>query len=62
MPAVEEPRVAVWWVDPGEMNTAMPADAVGAEDAAAAPGPETVVPTLRRLIEERPAIGRVSHP
>ncbi|MEV4188502.1 SDR family oxidoreductase [Streptosporangium canum] len=60
--AVEEPRVAVWWVDPGEMNTAMLADAVGAEDAAAAPGPETVVPTLRRLIEERPASGRVSHP
>ncbi|OUC96833.1 SDR family NAD(P)-dependent oxidoreductase [Streptosporangium minutum] len=60
--AVEEPRVAVWWVDPGEMHTAMLADAVGAEDAAAAPGPETVVPTLRRLIEERPASGRVSHP
>ncbi|MFI6800631.1 SDR family NAD(P)-dependent oxidoreductase [Streptosporangium canum] len=60
--AVEEPRVAVWWVDPGEMNTAMLADAVGAADAAAAPGPETVVPTLRRLIEERPASGRVSHP
>ncbi|WP_031169521.1 SDR family NAD(P)-dependent oxidoreductase [Streptosporangium roseum] len=60
--AVEEPRIAVWWVDPGEMNTAMLADAVGAEDAAAAPGPETVVPTLRRLIEERPASGRVSHP
>lgn len=60
--AVEEPGVAVWWVDPGEMHTAMLADAVGAEDAAAAPGPETVVPTLRRLIEERPASGRVSHP
>ncbi|MFD8532177.1 hypothetical protein ACFV0L_32665 [Streptosporangium canum] len=42
------------------MNTAMPADAVGAEDAA--PGPETVVPALRRLIEERPASGRVSRP
>ncbi|MFJ2028340.1 SDR family NAD(P)-dependent oxidoreductase [Streptosporangium sp. NPDC087985] len=59
--AVEEPKVAVWWVDPGEMNTTMLAAAIGARDAAAAPGPETVVPTLRRLIEERPASGRVSH-
>ncbi|GIM99807.1 SDR family oxidoreductase [Planomonospora venezuelensis] len=60
--AAEEPEVAVWWVDPGEMDTAMLADAVGAEEAAAAPGPETVVPTLLRLIETRPASGRVSHP
>ncbi|GIH80405.1 SDR family NAD(P)-dependent oxidoreductase [Planobispora longispora] len=59
--AVEEPGVAVWWVDPGEMNTVMLADAVGAGEAAAAPGPETVVPTLLRLIRERPASGRVSH-
>ncbi|WP_433249716.1 SDR family NAD(P)-dependent oxidoreductase [Streptosporangium sp. CA-135522] len=59
--AVEETEIAVWWVDPGEMNTAMLADAVGAGDAAAAPEPETVVPTLRRLIGERPASGRVSH-
>ncbi|MEV7009585.1 SDR family oxidoreductase [Streptosporangium sp. NPDC051022] len=60
--AVEEPAVAVWWVDPGEMNTAMLTAAVGAEEAATAPGPETVVPTLRRLIDERPASGRVGHP
>ncbi|MBG0827281.1 SDR family NAD(P)-dependent oxidoreductase [Planomonospora sp. ID67723] len=60
--AAEEPAVAVWWVDPGEMDTAMLADAVGAQEAAAAPGPETVVPTLLRLIETRPASGRVSHP
>ncbi|GIH90892.1 SDR family NAD(P)-dependent oxidoreductase [Planobispora siamensis] len=59
--AAEEPDVAVWWVDPGEMNTVMLADAVGAGEAAAAPGPETVVPTLLRLIETRPAGGRVSH-
>ncbi|MEV8636099.1 SDR family NAD(P)-dependent oxidoreductase [Streptosporangium sp. NPDC051023] len=60
--AVEEPTVAVWWVDPGEMNTAMLAAAVGTGDAAAAPGPETVLPTLRRLIDERPASGRVVRP
>ncbi|MFF5209970.1 SDR family NAD(P)-dependent oxidoreductase [Streptosporangium sp. NPDC000396] len=59
--AVEEPGVPVWWVDPGEMNTTMLADAVGAEEAASAAAPETVVPTLRRLIAERPASGRVSH-
>jgi NAD(P)-dependent dehydrogenase (short-subunit alcohol dehydrogenase family) len=59
--AAEEPDVLVWWVDPGEMNTAMLADAVGAEEAAAASGPEAVVPTLRRLIAERPASGRVRH-
>ncbi len=59
--AVEEPAVAVWWVDPGEMSTTMLAAATGAEEAAAAPQPETVVPTLRRLIAERPASGRVSH-
>ncbi|GII02204.1 SDR family NAD(P)-dependent oxidoreductase [Planobispora takensis] len=58
--AAEEPDVAVWWVDPGEMNTVMLADAVGAGEAAAAPGPETVVPTLLRLIATRPASGRVS--
>ncbi|GHH71672.1 hypothetical protein GCM10017673_25460 [Streptosporangium violaceochromogenes] len=44
------------------MNTAMLAAAIGAEEAATAPGPETVVPTLRRLIDERPASGRVGHP
>ncbi|MBB2908985.1 NAD(P)-dependent dehydrogenase (short-subunit alcohol dehydrogenase family) [Streptosporangium becharense] len=59
--AVEEPDVAVWWFDPGEMRTAMLADAVGAEEAATAPAPETVVPTLRRLVAERPASGRIRH-
>ncbi|GAA3109137.1 SDR family NAD(P)-dependent oxidoreductase [Streptosporangium carneum] len=60
--AVEEPSVAVWWVDPGEMNTAMLAAAIGAQEAAAAPAPETVVPTLRRLIDRRPASGRITRP
>ncbi|MCO5970026.1 SDR family NAD(P)-dependent oxidoreductase [Actinoallomurus soli] len=55
--AVEEPEIAVWWVDPGEMRTRMLADA--GEDADAAPLPEDVaVPALRRLIAERPASGR----
>ncbi|MEV0407468.1 SDR family NAD(P)-dependent oxidoreductase [Actinoallomurus sp. NPDC050550] len=55
--AAEEPDVAVWSVDPGEMRTRMLADA--GEDADAAPLPEDVaVPALRRLITRRPASGR----
>jgi NAD(P)-dependent dehydrogenase (short-subunit alcohol dehydrogenase family) len=55
--AAEEPSVAVWWVDPGEMRTGMLAAA--GEDAAAAPLPEDVaVPALLRLIAERPPSGR----
>ena len=55
--AAEEPDVSVWWVDPGEMRTAMLAAA--GEDAAAAPRPEDVaVPALLRLIGDRPPSGR----
>lgn len=55
--AVEEPGIAVWSVDPGEMRTRMLADA--GEDADAAPLPEDVaVPALRRLITERLPSGR----
>ncbi|MGP3917954.1 SDR family oxidoreductase [Nonomuraea sp. 10N515B] len=58
--AAEEPRVRVWWVDPGEMNTSMLADAVGAEEAAAAADPAKVAAALHDLISSRPASGRVS--
>ncbi|WP_157248750.1 SDR family NAD(P)-dependent oxidoreductase [Nonomuraea typhae] len=58
--AAEEPDVAVWWADPGEMNTRMLADAVGAEEAAGAADPEDVARALHELIERRPASGRVS--
>ena len=55
--AAEEPGVAVWWMDPGEMRTEMLA-AAGA-DADAAPRPEDVaVPALLRLVAERPPSGR----
>ncbi|GLY92395.1 SDR family NAD(P)-dependent oxidoreductase [Actinoallomurus iriomotensis] len=55
--AAEEPAVAVWWVDPGEMRTGMLAAA--GEDAEAAPRPEEVaVPALLRLVAERPPSGR----
>lgn len=58
--AVEEPGVAVWWVDPGEMRTRMLADALGAEEAANAADPAEVVPTLLGLLATRPASGRVT--
>jgi NAD(P)-dependent dehydrogenase (short-subunit alcohol dehydrogenase family) len=55
--AAEEPDVAVWWVDPGEMRTEMLAAA--GEDASAAPRPEDVaVPALLRLIRDRLSSGR----
>ncbi|MFB9840109.1 SDR family NAD(P)-dependent oxidoreductase [Actinoallomurus acaciae] len=55
--AAEEPEVAVWWVDPGEMRTGMLAAA--GEDAEAAPRPEEVaVPALLRLVAERLPSGR----
>lgn len=58
--AAEEPRVRVWWVDPGEMNTRMLADAVGHEEAAAAADPAKVAAALHDLVGSRPAGGRVS--
>ncbi|GIH70244.1 short-chain dehydrogenase [Sphaerimonospora thailandensis] len=56
--AAEEPEVAVWSVDPGEMHTRMLAAAVGAAEAASAPPPEIVAPALLRLVAARPASGR----
>ncbi|GGO69757.1 SDR family NAD(P)-dependent oxidoreductase [Nonomuraea cavernae] len=58
--AAEEPDLAVWWVDPGEMNTRMLADAVGVEEAAGATDPAKVAASLRDLVASRPASGRVS--
>lgn len=58
--AAEEPDVAVWWADPGEMNTAMLAEAVGAEEASGATDPAKVAAALHDLIRSRPASGRVS--
>jgi NADP-dependent 3-hydroxy acid dehydrogenase YdfG len=57
--AAEEPDVAVWAVDPGEMNTAMLAEAVGAEEAAQARPPSEAAAAIVRIVEERPASGRL---
>ncbi|WUH99221.1 SDR family oxidoreductase [Spirillospora sp. NBC_00431] len=54
--AAEEPDVAVWWADPGEMNTDM-LRAAG-EDADAAPPPEKAATALHHLVTTRPPSGR----
>jgi len=54
--AAEEPGLAVWWVDPGEMRTDM-LRAAG-EDADAAPPPEESAAALRQLITDRLPSGR----
>lgn len=58
--SAEEPAIRVWWVDPGEMNTRMLADAVGAGEASAATDPAKVAAALHDLVKARPAGGRVS--
>lgn len=58
--SAEEPVVRVWWADPGEMNTRMLADAVGADEAAGATDPAKVAAALHDLVRSRPASGKVS--
>jgi NAD(P)-dependent dehydrogenase (short-subunit alcohol dehydrogenase family) len=54
----EEPDLRVYAFDPGDMRTAMHQRAFPGEDISDRPEPETVVPALLRLLEERPAPGR----
>jgi NAD(P)-dependent dehydrogenase (short-subunit alcohol dehydrogenase family) len=56
--AVEHPDVAVYWVDPGDMNTQMHQDAFPGEDISDRPDPSESVPGLLRLITQRPPSGR----
>jgi NAD(P)-dependent dehydrogenase (short-subunit alcohol dehydrogenase family) len=56
--AVEEPEVRVYAVDPGDMRTDMHQAAFPGEDISDRPAPETVVPAIVRLLDERPASGR----
>ncbi|MEY9871102.1 NAD(P)-dependent dehydrogenase (short-subunit alcohol dehydrogenase family) [Streptacidiphilus sp. MAP12-33] len=56
--AAEEPGLPVWWVDPGEMNTAMYR---AADPGAAAQSPlpeESAVPGLLALLDDRRPSGR----
>ncbi len=57
--AAEEPRVRVWWFDPGDMRTRMHQDAFPGEDISDRPLPEEVAPAVRRLVTDRPPSGRV---
>ena len=55
---VEEPALAVYAFDPGDMRTAMHQRAFPGEDISDRPEPETAVPALLRLFDERPPSGR----
>ena len=56
--AAEETDVRVLWVDPGDMRTQMHQDAFPGEDISDRPTPESRVPGLVRLVDERPPSGR----
>jgi NAD(P)-dependent dehydrogenase (short-subunit alcohol dehydrogenase family) len=56
--AAEEPGVRIYWVDPGDMRTQMHQDAFPGEDISDRPAPESRVPGLVRLIDDRPVSGR----
>ncbi|QRP44655.1 SDR family NAD(P)-dependent oxidoreductase [Amycolatopsis sp. FDAARGOS 1241] len=55
---VENPAVAVYAVDPGDLRTAMHQLAFPGEDISDRPLPETAVPAFLRLLDDRPAGGR----
>jgi NAD(P)-dependent dehydrogenase (short-subunit alcohol dehydrogenase family) len=56
--AAEEPALRVYAMDPGDMRTQMHAAAFPGEDISDRPEPESVVPALLRLLDERPPSGR----
>jgi NAD(P)-dependent dehydrogenase (short-subunit alcohol dehydrogenase family) len=56
--AAENPELRVYAFDPGDMRTAMQQQAYPGEDISDRPEPETVVPSLLRLIDEQPPSGR----
>jgi NAD(P)-dependent dehydrogenase (short-subunit alcohol dehydrogenase family) len=56
--AAEEPALRVYAFDPGDMRTDMHQRAFPGEDISDRPEPETVVPALRRLVDEDLPSGR----
>ncbi|OBJ08505.1 SDR family oxidoreductase [Mycobacterium sp. 1465703.0] len=56
--AAEEPDVAVYAFDPGDMRTEMHQAAFPGEDISDRAEPESVVPALLRLLDSRPPAGR----
>jgi NAD(P)-dependent dehydrogenase (short-subunit alcohol dehydrogenase family) len=57
--AAEEPDLAVYSVDPGDMRTEMHQAAFPGEDISDRPAPEAVVPALLALLATRPPSGRL---
>ncbi len=57
--AAEHPGLRVWWVDPGDLRTAMHQDAFPGEDISDRPLPATVVPAFVHLVRSRPPSGRI---
>jgi NAD(P)-dependent dehydrogenase (short-subunit alcohol dehydrogenase family) len=56
--AAERPDLFVYRFDPGDMRTDMHQEAFPGEDISDRPEPETVVPAVWRLLDERPSSGR----
>jgi NAD(P)-dependent dehydrogenase (short-subunit alcohol dehydrogenase family) len=56
--AAEHPELRIYWVDPGDMNTQMQQEAFPGEDISDRPPPETSVPGILRLIDEKLPSGR----
>jgi len=56
--ATEEPELAVYAVDPGDMRTDMHQAAFPGEDISDRPLPDAVVPAFLHLLDTRPASGR----
>ncbi|HEX9528515.1 MAG TPA: SDR family NAD(P)-dependent oxidoreductase, partial [Streptosporangiaceae bacterium] len=56
--AAEETGLRCYAFDPGDMRTDMHQQAFPGEDISDRPEPESVVPALLRLIDERPPSGR----
>ncbi|WP_433630476.1 SDR family NAD(P)-dependent oxidoreductase [Nocardia sp. CA-120079] len=52
--AAEHPELSIYAFDPGDMRTEMHQAAFPGDDISDRPEPETVVPALLRLIEQRP--------
>jgi NAD(P)-dependent dehydrogenase (short-subunit alcohol dehydrogenase family) len=55
---VENPQLAAYAVDPGDMRTAMHQAAFPGEDISDRPLPDTVAPRLLALVRQRPPSGR----
>jgi NAD(P)-dependent dehydrogenase (short-subunit alcohol dehydrogenase family) len=56
--AAEQPGIACYAFDPGDMRTLMHQQAFPGEDISDRPEPETVIPALLQLVDEQPASGR----